>query len=257
MAEGMLERVVTRLLRVPARPEPPAGSRGSLKVFNAARGFYHYRLAGWVLRQVATGLALIAGLTLLTRIELGPIVLASGLIRLFEMLGVAAYLGQLLPSFLFVGLDYRYRWYMVTDTTLRIREGLMTVREQTMTFANIQNLSVQQGPLQRLFGIADLRVRTAGGGEREGGANESGETTNMHLGYFRGVSNAGEIRDLIIARMRRLRDTGLGDPDEAVPTAAATSMTSESLAAITEAAFDLRAEARRLRRTVQTGSITP
>ena len=65
-----------------------------------------------------------------------------------------------------------------------------------MTFANIQNLSVQQGPLQRLFGIADLRVRTAGGGEREGGANERGETTNMHLGYFRGVSNAGEIRDL-------------------------------------------------------------
>lgn len=256
MAERALERVITRVLRVPPRPQPPAGSRGSLKVFNAARGFYRYRVAGWVLRQVATALGLITGLTLLARIELGPVVLASGLIRFFEMLGVAAFLGQLLPSFLLVGLDYRYRWYMVTDTTLRIREGLLTVREQTMTFANIQNLSVRQGPLQRLFGIADLRVRTAGGGEREGGGNDRGETANMHLGYFRGVDNAGEIRDLIIARMRRLRDSGLGDPDEKVPTPAETVVKSEHLPEVTQAAAALRDEASRLRRTLESGSVS-
>ena len=37
----------------------------------------------------------------------------------------------------------------------------------------------------------------------------------MHLAYFRGVQNAAEIRDLMLERLRRWRDTGLGDPDEA------------------------------------------
>ncbi len=255
MAEPVLERVITRVLRVPPCPEPPAGSAGSLQVFNAARGFYRYRVVGWVLRQAATAVGLIAGLTLLARIELGPIVLASGLIRFAEMLGVAAFLGQLLPSFLLVGLDYRYRWYMVTDTSLRIREGLMTIREQTLTFANIQNLSVRQGPLQRLFGISDLRVRTAGGGERDSGDTDRGETANMHLGYFRGVDNAGEIRDLIIARMRRLRDTGLGDPDEKVTDPDAKVVRSQPLPGVAEAAVALRDEARLLRRNVESGSV--
>ena len=89
--------------------------------------------------------------------------------------------------------------YMITDTSLRIREGLIVVRERTMTFANIQNLSICQGPLQRLLGIADLKVRTAGGGGGQGQGQGQAEKTgsaNMHLGYFRGVDNAAEIREL-------------------------------------------------------------
>jgi hypothetical protein len=84
-----------------------------------------------------------------------------------------------------------------------------------MTFANIQNLSIRQGPLQRLFGITDLRVRTAGGGQAAGGSDhETAEAANMHLAFFRGVDNAEAIRDLIMDRMRGLRDAGLGDPDD-------------------------------------------
>jgi uncharacterized membrane protein YdbT with pleckstrin-like domain len=116
-----------------------------------------------------------------------------------------------------VRLDYRYRWYMTTDTSLRIREGITTVRERTMTFANIQNLSLKQGPVQRLFGISDLQVRTAGGGGAESSEESKkghSEADNMHLGYFRGVDNAEEIRDLVLTQMRGMRDSGLGDPDE-------------------------------------------
>jgi hypothetical protein len=36
----------------------------------------------------------------------------------------------------------------------------------------------------------------------------------MHEGYLRGVDNAEEIRDLILGHLRRLRDTGIGDPDD-------------------------------------------
>jgi hypothetical protein len=40
------------------------------------------------------------------------------------------------------------------------------------------------------------------------------DDAHMHIGYFRGVDNADEIRDLILAQMRGMRDSGLGDPDE-------------------------------------------
>ena len=62
------------------------------------------------------------------------------------------------------------------------------------------------------LGIADIEVRTAGGGGPSSDANESGGA-DMHLAYFRGVDNANEIRDSILARVRQLRDSGLGDPD--------------------------------------------
>jgi hypothetical protein len=41
---------------------------------------------------------------------------------------------------------------------------------------------------------------------------------NLHLARFRGVSNAEEIRDLDIDRMKKARGAGLGDPDD-VPAA--------------------------------------
>jgi membrane protein YdbS with pleckstrin-like domain len=247
MPDSSLAALIAAILKVPPRPEPPAGSAGSLKVFNAAAGFYRYRLLGWAIGQAGTAAGLVVGLVLLSRIEIGPLVLAGGLIRVIEVLGVAGFLAQLPFSFLLIRLDYRYRWYMVTDTALRIREGLLTVREQTMTFANIQNLSIRRGPLQRFFGIADLEVRTAGGGERPGSSERRSEGADMHVGYFRGVDNAAEIRDLIAGRMRGLRDAGLGDPDEssrAPETAPVPAAAVDEMAAATR---ELRAEAARLR----------
>ena len=246
VADSSFERLITRVLKVPPRPEPPAGAPGSLEIFRAAPGFFRYRLLGWVLRQVGTAMGLVVGLVFLDRIEFGPIWMVHGLVQVVEVVGVGFFVAQIPFSFLLVRLDYRYRWYMVTDTTLRIREGLLAIREQTMTYANIQNLSIRQGPLQRYFGISDLRVRTAGGGELGGAGEQQAESVNMHLGYFRGVDNAAEIRDLIGERMRGLRDSGLGDPDEPVAIAASlrTPATAEPLLG---AARELRDEARRLR----------
>ncbi len=246
MADSPLERLITRVLKVPPRPEPPMGGAGTLRVFNAAPGFFRYRLCGWAIRQAGTAVGLIVGLVVLARIEFGAAWMFTGLARVLEVVGVAGFLAQLPFSFLMVRLDYRYRWYMVTDTTLRIREGLLAVREQTMTFANIQNLSIRQGPLQRLFGIADLRVRTAGGGEHSKGGEEIAETANMHLGYFRGVDNAAEIRDLIGHRLRGQRDAGLGDPDEPVAATAA-ALPPVTIDLLLAAACDLRDETKRLR----------
>jgi hypothetical protein len=148
------------------------------------------------------------------------------------------------------------RWYIVTDRSLRIRYGLLHVREMTMTFANIQQITVRQGPLQRLLGIADLKVRSAGGGDGgdlddEPAHVEEGQGESMHIGYFRGVDNAEEIRDLIGQRLRQLRDTGLGDPDELAH--APPAERPESPNPLLAAARDLLREARALRERVTSG----
>lgn len=248
--ESRIKRFVTRVLRVPTRPVPPSGGPGSLRVFNAAPGFYRYRMVQWGVSQLGTAIGILVGYFLvIDKIQFGPVSFGQVMFQFFELFGLVLFLLQLPFTFLLVDLDFRYRWYMLTDSSLRIREGLITVREQTMTLANIQNLSIRQGPLQRLLGIADLQVRTAGGGGGEGGGKgggEGGKSANMHLGYFRGVDRAEEIRDAIIAAQRGLRDAGLGYPDE--PEAAATAPAGERTRGATAAAATrLRDEARALR----------
>jgi hypothetical protein len=135
-----------------------------------------------------------------------------------EALSILAYLGQLPLTYAALRLDYEQRWYVVTDRSLRIRHGIWSVQEITMSFANLQHISVTQGPLERLLRIADLQVQSAGGGGGGGGAGSHGHQHaggSLHTGFFRGVDNAEEVRDLILERLRRFRETGLGDPDEA------------------------------------------
>jgi membrane protein YdbS with pleckstrin-like domain len=254
VGERPLERIIAAILKVPPQPEPPMGSPGSVRVFNAAPGFYRYRVSLWAISQTGTALGLVVGLVILRNIEMGPLSWAHGFVIPLEILGVAVFLAQMPVTFLLIGLDYRYRWYMVTDTSLRIREGLLTVREQTMTFANIQNLSIRQGPLQRLLGIADLRVRTAGGGGGEGSGGieaEKSGSTNMHLAYFRGVDNASEIRDGIMGRMLGLKDSGLGNPDEQAKVLPMPAQSFDGSRALLSAAHELLAETRLLRAALE------
>ncbi|MEE4273117.1 MAG: PH domain-containing protein [Thermoanaerobaculales bacterium] len=249
MSDGLLSGLISRFLRVPSEPDPPLGSPGSVRVFRAAPGYLNYRRATWLLRQLGAGIGLLLGLAFMSAgIDFGGVRFGGYAWMVIEAFAVIAFLAQLPLTYLLIRLDYRYRWYMTTDTSLRIREGITTVRERTMTYANIQNLSLKQGPIQRLFGISDLQVRTAGGGGGE--ASEEGtkgpsEADNMHLGYFRGVDNAEEIRDLILHRMRHLKDSGLGDPDE--PVAAAVSHAAPDAGELVAAASELRDEARALR----------
>jgi hypothetical protein len=129
-----------------------------------------------------------------------------------KIIGILIYFVQLPVTYLIARLDYELRWYMVTDRSLRIRHGVWKVAESTMSFANIQQVVVSQGPVQRLLGLADVKVQSAGGGS--GQAHKKGDD-DMHLGLFHSVTNAPEIRDLILERLRRFRESGLGDPEEA------------------------------------------
>lgn len=243
-----LKEPILQLLRVPPEPQPPAGDRSSLKVFRAARGFYRYRVLSWFLKQAMSVIGITVALFWIWSSRESGDILVGRIFLWLEMLAIAFILLQIPFSFLLLRLDYEMRWYQVTDRSLRIREGIWHVREMTMTFANVQNIEVSQGPLQRIFGIADLKVQTAGGGgmAAQGKQGQEGVGFNMHLGYFRGIENAQEVRDMMLERLRRYRDAGLGDLDES-----ADPQTQEAAPELESLLSELGAEAAGLRRAAE------
>lgn len=243
-----LRALLFRLLKVPPEPHVPMGDGGPVRVFRAGHRYYQYRLVVWVLRQLGTVLGILAGLFFF-RAAAGDLPPLAFLV--IEGFAVAGFLVQLPFTYALLRLDYDLRWYIVTDRSIRIREGVATVKEKTMTFANLQNITVQQGPLQRALGIADLKVRTAGGGEAEAGKGK-GTGESMHEAYFRGVENAEEVRDVIRAGVRRHRDSGLGDPDEPAQLPAPAPEPAAAPALLL-AAREMVAEARALREAAAAG----
>ncbi len=210
-----------RLLRVPPEPTDPLGADGSLLVFRAAPGYLRYRWLLFLLRQaIALGGAAVALGATVGLFAFGPPIPPPGetILVLVDCAVVTVVVVQFFLGAFTVRLDYEMRWYKATDRALRIREGVWIVREMTMTFANVQNLSIEQGPLQRYFGIADLKVQSAGGGG-SGSDGKRGHGVDLHTAYFRGVDNAEQVRDLVYARLQKAKDAGLGDPDEARATA--------------------------------------
>lgn len=232
---------VLRIMRVPPTPAPPPGSPPL--IFQAAPKFFTLRILRWSITQA------LAVTGLVFAFSFHAFVLPKGMPRaavwviwIIEALGVLALTAEVLLGWMIVRLDYELRWYMLSDRAIRIREGVATVREKTIALANIQNISVRQGPLQRFLGIADVEVKTAGGGGKSSDieSRKHGGSEPMHVAYFRGVDNAEEIRDLLREGVRVQRDAGLGDPDEP--------QSDDAQAAVAE----LLTEARALRAAVET-----
>jgi hypothetical protein len=289
--ESRARELVLRWLKVPAEPQPPAGSPGSLRVFRAGHNYYRLRLWQWGLKQCLIVVGFLFWMFILDQmISVGIARTRSqdsqaerraqgdkprdersaarkkkdrehrerffrfiegnkGWLPLIEIGALVVALLQMPFTYALVRLDYELRWYMVTDRSLRIREGLGKVREMTLSFANIQQITVHQGPLQRLLGLANVEVKTAGGGGHAASPNgESTGTEAWHSGVFRHVDNAAEIRDLMLDRLRALRDAGLGDHDDR-PSVTAPTVTraSESSGTTLAAAREVLHEARVLK----------
>lgn len=234
--------MIYRLLRAPllsilsapqGPPESPAGSHASVQVLRASQRYLSYRL---LLLRLLTALVLAsAALALLAALALDEAEVGLG--------ALAA--GLLLPPLLLAGLlvrvDYDLRYYVITDRSLRVRAGAWTVREMTVSYANVQNLRLVQGPLMRLFGITHLQIDVAGGGIV---SSEHGGQGGHHV-TVAGVEDAAGLRDLILDHQRRVRTgAGLGDPEDE-PARGLSARAMAALEGVTAAAAALSAAARR------------
>lgn len=206
-----------RLFRVPPTPEPPPGSPP--RVFRAAPNFFKLRLIRWAFTQLFAIGGLLWAIYFVGWVASDPKTPRQvvWLLQAGEVIAWLAFFAELFLGWMLVRLDYEMRWYMLSDRAIRIREGIATVREKTVALANVQNIAIRQGPLQRFLGIADVEVKTAGGGGKSSEMEQKKGGEPMHVAYFRGVDNAEEIRDLVREGVRVQRNAGLGDPDEQEP----------------------------------------
>lgn len=111
-------------------------------------------------------------------------------------------------AYVAIHLRYDTTWYVLSDRSMRIRRGIWIIHETTITFENIQNVRLSQGPIERYFGFANLTVETAGGGSAHA---EGGATNAAHHGVMTGIANAEQLRDQIMIKIQKCRSAGLGD----------------------------------------------
>jgi membrane protein YdbS with pleckstrin-like domain len=179
------------------------------------------------------------------------------LIVVLEVGGILFFIVQMLVTYAIVRLEFEQHWYIVTDRSLRIRTGILRLQESTMSFANVQQVEIRQGPLQRFLGLADVQVRSAGGGgDPAAQAHGNAAEASLHVGTFEGVENAVEIRDLILERLRKFREAGLGDPEDVHAHALAAAHPPAGTHDAAQAIATLLDETRALRR-VLTGTTPP
>lgn len=239
-----LKGVFLTLLKAPSEPPTaPAGSPGSAQTFRASLNLLYFNMTVYLLCcLVPLGGALTLAIVATSE---GNHEVATGLYIAFAVLGLICFVGAMI-----VRMEYDVRYYIVTDRSIRIREGIWTIREITLTFANVQDLEITRGPIDQLLGIGDLFVRTAGGAAvvsaEQGGAGAG----RSHQAALRGIENATDVRDQISALLKRYRDAGLGDPEDARSHRAAVSTATGVAPLASPAAMALLSEVRDGLRTI-------
>ena len=111
-------------------------------------------------------------------------------------------------------LAWRATTYNVSGGSFRLRGGVIQKNERTIPLEHVQSVDTIQGLLQRLFGVYEVRVETAGGGASEPDASLTAldrsavEVLRREIEGFRTVPSAetGEVSGPEIIRKLSMRD---------------------------------------------------
>jgi membrane protein YdbS with pleckstrin-like domain len=194
---------VTRWLRVPEEPPQLSGADDArIQYFRPSSGYLRYlKFYFWLGLLGVDALLSVLWLVVFIANPLIGILITPLALAVIVLPDVVAYVA--------IHLRYDSTWYVLSDRTMRIRRGIWQIHETTITFENIQNVAIRQGPVQRHYRIANVVVETAGGGSMDS-HGKSGRSSG-HVGLLEGVDNATEIRQLILERWKLAKSAGLGD----------------------------------------------
>ncbi|VVB97963.1 Bacterial PH domain protein [uncultured archaeon] len=150
----------------------------------------------------------------------------------------------LIPYLVWIELRYRNYTYYIAETEMIIRRGVLRIERTTIPFEKVQNVNVSRSVLERLLGLATLKIETAG--------TNPGEAE----GVIPGVSSYRDVVDEILehvehsrASVARVQEQAAPQPPTVPPTGAPEIM--KELAILRDEIKMLRAEKDRLERTAE------
>lgn len=82
-------------------------------------------------------------------------------------LGISIWVFFALFVLLFVGVFYKRKKYKLFDKNFTYQEGVLVHKETAIPFSRIQHVEIDEGPLERYFGLASLSIYTAGDSGRD------------------------------------------------------------------------------------------
>jgi membrane protein YdbS with pleckstrin-like domain len=95
--------------------------------------------------------------------------------------------------FYYIEMKYKGYYYMITETELVFRKGIVNTIKTVVPFKEIQNLNIEKSVLERMLGIANLRIETAGS-----------NITESEI-ILPGVENADDLSDMIRKKMEEAK----------------------------------------------------
>lgn len=82
----------------------------------------------------------------------------------FTNLGSILLIGSMiLDCFIYPIIEYKQWGYCITDDKVEFQEGVFTIKKTIIPIVRIQHIKVNQGPINRIFKLADVEIVTAGG----------------------------------------------------------------------------------------------
>src|SRR3712207_6686316 len=107
-------------------------------------------------------------------------------------------------------LSWRATTYDVSGGAFHLRQGVIQKNDRTIPLEHFQSVDTVQGFIQRLFGVVELRVETAGGGASEPDASlsaldrDAAETLRREIEGSRREGVAEDAEEAGPAVLRRL-----------------------------------------------------
>ena len=109
-------------------------------------------LLGTILAMVPLMIAAIVAEAVIAKEQVMPSGIIAGLVLLFAAIVI----------FRFPRRRYGARGYNMSDDRLRVVRGVWWHSDTVVPFGRVQHIDVDQGPIERAFGIATMTLHTAG-----------------------------------------------------------------------------------------------
>jgi uncharacterized protein len=96
-----------------------------------------------------------------------PFVIGAGVLEIAQLMPAGTFIVPVLIVYAFMAFvvparKYRHWGYATGTDRLRVVRGCMFYRDTIVPFGRIQHIDVEQGPIDRRYGLATLTVHTAG-----------------------------------------------------------------------------------------------